>query len=44
MTIVEGLIGLLESIGQCKSENGDFLLAVDRKVVQKVLERFIDHY
>lgn len=35
---------LLESIGQCKNEKGDFLLAVDRKVVREVIERFIDQY
>ena len=35
---------LLESIGKCKNENGDFLLTVDRRVVREVVERFIDHY
>ena len=35
---------LLESIGQCKNEKGDFLLEVDREVVREVVERFIDQY
>ncbi len=35
---------LLESIGQCKNEKGDFLLTVDRNVVREVVERFIDQY
>ena len=35
---------LLESIGKCKNEKGDFLLTVDRKIVQEVIKRFIDHY
>lgn len=35
---------LLESIGQCKNEKGDFLLKVDREVVREVVERFIDQY
>ena len=35
---------LLKNIGQCKNENRDFLLTVNRKIVQVVVERFIDHY
>ncbi len=35
---------LLDSIGHCRHEKGDFLLTVNRKVVQDVVERFIDHY
>lgn len=35
---------LLERIGRCKSENGDYLIKADRAVVQEVVERFVDNY
>lgn len=35
---------LLEKIGQCKKGNGDYLISVDRKIVQSVIEAFISKY
>lgn len=35
---------LLERIGQCKKDNGDYLISVDKKIVQDVVECFINSY
>jgi 3-dehydroquinate synthetase len=35
---------LLQSIGQCKQEHGDYLVHVDKKIVQGVIEDFFDRY
>ena len=35
---------LLEKIGQCKKGNGDYLISVDREIVQSVIEAFISKY
>ena len=35
---------LLEKIGQCKKGNGDYLISVDRAIVQSVIEAFISKY
>jgi hypothetical protein len=33
---------LLKRIGQCKKGNGDYLLHVDEKIVQRVIEDFFN--
>ena len=35
---------LLQSIGQCKQEHGDYLVHVDKKIVQGVIEDFFNQY
>jgi 3-dehydroquinate synthase len=35
---------LLEKIGQCKKGSGDYLISVDREIVQSVVETFIKKY
>lgn len=35
---------LLEKIGQCKKGDGDYLIRVDRKIVQDVITKFLEHY
>lgn len=35
---------LLSEIGQCLKGNGDYLISVDRKLVQPVIESFMDKY
>ena len=35
---------LLEKIGQCKKGHGDYLIRVDRKIVQDVINTFISNY
>lgn len=35
---------LLQSIGQCKKEHGDYLVHVDKKIVQRVIEDFFNDY
>lgn len=35
---------LLEKVGQCKKGHGDYLIRVDQKIVQEVVNRFIDNY
>ena len=35
---------LLENIGQCKKGDGDYLIRVDRRIVQDVIDKFIENY
>jgi 3-dehydroquinate synthetase len=35
---------LLEKIGQCQKGDGDYLIRVDKKIVEDVLGRFMEHY
>ncbi|BBO68922.1 3-dehydroquinate synthase [Desulfosarcina alkanivorans] len=35
---------LLQRIGQCRKENGDFLVHVDEKIVRRVIEEFFQNY
>jgi hypothetical protein len=35
---------LLSEIGQCVKGNGDYLISVDKKLVQSVVETFIKTY
>jgi hypothetical protein len=35
---------LLSGIGQCLKGDGDYLVSVDRKLVESVIEKFMDTY